>query len=138
MELKPIEISPFSVDESAIRQLKASCGESEGGWRMDLVLTNQGRKRMSRLTFSLRYYSAEGEFLGLDKVQDYENQAICSGVSRDYALHISPLADASYAELRIFSVTGFKALLDDDPWWLAPLAIIVVVLIVVAWSFLAR
>ena len=39
---------------------------------------------------------------------------------------------------RIFSVTGFKALLDDDPWWLAPLAIIVVVLIVVAWSFLAR
>ncbi len=138
MQLKPKEIAPFRIDDSAIRQLKVRNGESEGGWRLDLVLTNESSQKLSRLDFSIRYFTEDNSFVGLDKPSVYSPMTFHPDTAQDVALYIEPPPKAASAELRITAKSGLRTLFDDDPWWLAPAAILVGILSIIVWQQLTE
>jgi hypothetical protein len=51
MEIKPTEIYPFTLEASALRQNKATDGESEGSWRLDLIIKNVGKSKRAKIGY---------------------------------------------------------------------------------------
>ena len=123
MEIRPTEIHPFVVEASALRQTKARDGELEGGWRLDLILKNTGKSKRTKIGCSIRYYDQQGEFLGLDTPYWHQGPIFRPQEHRDMSLHVDPPHSVRTAEIRIFSKSSVCS--SDDPWWIAPVILIV-------------
>ena len=136
MEIKPTEIHPFVVEAAALRQTKAHDGEREGSWRLDLILKNIGKSKRIKIGCSIRYYDQQEEFLGLDTPYWHQGTIIRPQEHQDISLHVDPPVSTRTAELRIFSKSSISS--SDDPWWIAPVILIVSVAAFIAFKILTQ
>jgi hypothetical protein len=136
MEIKPTEIYPFALEASALRQNKATDGESEGSWRLDLIIKNVGKSKRAKIGYSIRYFDQQGKFLGLDTPYWHQGAVFRPQENRDISLHVNPPEHAITAEFRIFSKASISS--SDDPWWAAPLIIISSVLAILLFRILTK
>ena len=127
MIIEQSEIFPFEVLDVCIRQKKARDGESEGGWRLDLVAKNVGDNTRSKLEISLRYFDKDQKFVGLDKQSLWKDDYIKQDEVKDFSFYIEPPNEAEKVELRIQSKIGLPTWVNDPPVWLIFLFVFIVV-----------
>lgn len=127
MTIEKIETSPFEIIDNCIRQRKARDGESEGGWRLDLVVKNTGNKPRSKIEVSLRYFDKDKMFVGLDQQSLWRDDYIKQNETKDLTFYIEPPREVERVELRIKSKSSISGWVEDPPIWLIVLFVFVVV-----------